>query len=82
MMTAKLTLSVEKNVIQNAKRYARKHKRSLSEIVTSYLRSLSSDAAEELDPDVVAISDEIPAAKIPELDDARYRYLKEKYLHE
>jgi hypothetical protein len=83
-MTTKLTLSVEKTVIQNAKLYARRQKRSLSEIVASYLRGLSAepDASEELDPEVMAIADEIPPGRIPELENARYQYLKEKYLHE
>jgi Family of unknown function (DUF6364) len=81
-MTTKLTLSVENSVIKNAKLYARRHNRSLSEIVSSYLRSLADGGGSEaLDPDVVAIADEIPAGKIPEFADTRYRYLKEKYLH-
>lgn len=83
-MTTKLTLSVEKTVIENAKLYARRQKRSLSEIVASYLRGLSTepDASEEYDPEVMAIADEIPVGRIPDLENARYRYLKGKYLHE
>lgn len=40
-MTTKLTLTVEQEVILNAKEYARKHERSLSNIVEEYLKSLS-----------------------------------------
>ena len=83
-MTTKLTLSVEKNVIQKAKQYARKHKRSLSEIVSCYLRSLTDerDVSEEIDEEVMALADEIPAERLSALDDAKYRFLKDKYLHE
>lgn len=41
-MQAKLTLTVDQDVIQNAKDYAKKHERSLSNIVEEYLKSLSS----------------------------------------
>ena len=83
-MTTKLTLSVEKGVIQKAKAYARKHQRSLSEIVTGYLSSLTAgvDAEEEIDEEVMALAGDIPAERIPDLDDHRYRFLKDKYLHE
>jgi len=40
-MQTKLTLTVEQDVIQSAKEYARKHERSLSNIVEEYLKSLS-----------------------------------------
>lgn len=40
-MQTKLTLTVEQEVIQNAKEYAKKHDRSLSNIVEEYLKSLS-----------------------------------------
>ena len=75
---------MEKGVIQKAKAYARKHKRSLSEIVTGYLSSLTldGDVPEEIDDEVMALADNIPADRIPDLDDPKYRYLKEKYLHE
>lgn len=41
-MQTKLTLTVDQDVIQNAKDYAKKHERSLSNIVEEYLKSLSS----------------------------------------
>ena len=46
-MTTKLTLSVDKRVVQRAKRYARNRKKSLSEIVTTYLDYISSQPAEQ-----------------------------------
>ena len=44
-MTTKLTLSVDKRVVQKAKRYARTRKKSLSEIVATYLDYISSQPA-------------------------------------
>lgn len=40
-MTTKLTLTIEETVIEAAKKYARTSGRSLSGMVESYLRSLS-----------------------------------------
>jgi formiminotetrahydrofolate cyclodeaminase len=42
-MTTKLTLTVEKAVIEKAKSYAKKHGRSLSEIIENYLENITSD---------------------------------------
>jgi hypothetical protein len=83
-MTTKLTLTVEKQVIQRAKRYAKRQKKSLSEIVTTYLDHLSTEAdiASEIDAEVLAASDNIRPDQVPNLKDAKYRYLKEKHLHE
>ena len=39
-MDTKLTLKLDKVVIEQAKEYASSHKRSLSRIIESYLRSL------------------------------------------
>ena len=40
VMDTKLTLKLDKFVIEQAKEYAASHKRSLSRIIESYLRSL------------------------------------------
>jgi hypothetical protein len=82
-MTTKLTLSVEKQVVQRAKDYARTHKKSLSELVTNYLDYISRLTAElpEIDPEVLEASAKIPVEKIPNLQEPKYRYLKDKYLH-
>jgi hypothetical protein len=83
-MTTKLTLSVEKQVILKAKRYARQHNKSLSEIVTSYLDFLSRDKdnIQEIDPEVLELSDEIPIEKLSAQGDDKFEYLRDKYLHE
>lgn len=43
MMTTKLTLTVEKSVIEKAKFYAKETGRSLSEIVEDYLVTITSE---------------------------------------
>ena len=82
-MTTKLTLSVEKAIIEKAKRYAQEHNRSLSEIVAKYLEYLTGDiaAAIDIDPEVLDLSDEIPLEQLVDPDEVKYRYLREKYLH-
>ncbi len=81
-MTTKLTLSVDKQVVRRAKRYAQGQKKSLSELVTTYLDFISSRAAEapEIDPEVLELSGNIPMDKIPDIKDPKYQYLKEKHL--
>lgn len=81
MMDTKLTLNVDKNVIEQAKEYAKSHKISLSRLVESYLSSLNEkkDREIEITPLVKSLSGVI------ELDnDFNYResytdYLMEKY---
>lgn len=45
-MQTKLTLTVDDAVIQTAKEYAKSHKRSLSNIVEEYLKSLANSTAD------------------------------------
>jgi len=83
-MTTKLTLSVDKRVVQRAKLFARTHKQSLSQIVTSYLDHISRQMAnaDDIDPEVMELSDRIRLKDLPDLQDAKYQYLKEKYVHD
>ena len=41
-MTTKLTLSMDKKVIEKSKKYAASQNRSLSDLIESYLRSVTS----------------------------------------
>jgi hypothetical protein len=83
-MTTKLTLSVDKRLVEKAKRYAHRQGKSLSEIVSGYLDFVSNEngTVEEIDPEVLEAADEIPVQKIPRLKDRKYEYLRDKYLHE
>lgn len=42
-MTTKLTLSMDKDVIEKSKKYAELQSRSLSDLIESYLKSLTAD---------------------------------------
>jgi hypothetical protein len=46
-MYTKLTLSIDQNVIANAKKYAKDQKRSVSNLVEEYFSSISSVENEE-----------------------------------
>lgn len=51
-MDTKLTLKLDKFVIEQAKEYASSHKRSLSKIIESYLKSLVSQSQKKDDDDI------------------------------
>ena len=58
-METKLTLSMDKEVIEEAKKYARKKNTSLSKLVKSYLQSITRNKAEkdtEITPLVKSLS--------------------------
>jgi hypothetical protein len=64
-MTTKLTLTMEGEVIDSAKKYARKKGRSLSDIVENYLKSISAHEVtnEDMSPKVARLKGVI---KLPE----------------
>lgn len=63
-MSTKLTLTVEKDVIERAKVYANKNGRSLSDLVENFLRSLVHKEADsdELSPNVKKL---LGSVKVP-----------------
>ena len=54
-MHSKLTLSIEKRIIEKAKSYAKKSNRSLSEIIQSYLETITSSEEEFGDDELNSI---------------------------
>jgi hypothetical protein len=56
-MTTKLTLNIDSDVIYFAKKYAKLNKRSVSDIVESYLKSLTSKSKldKEISPKVLKL---------------------------
>jgi len=58
-MNTKLTLSIEKQVIQEAKAYAKKEGRSLSNIIEEYLKSISKNRAPQEDNGFHPLVDEL-----------------------
>lgn len=62
-MSTKLTLTVDKSVIERAKSYAKHTGRSLSELVESYLETIiQEDKEEQLSPKLKKI---VGAVKLP-----------------
>jgi hypothetical protein len=51
-MNTKLTLTIERSVIEKAKRYARERERSLSDLIENYLKALT----DEKEPDDMDLS--------------------------
>ena len=81
-MTTKLTLTVEKTVIEKAKSYAKKTGRSLSELIEKYLENITSNEKNEneLSPKLRKI---VGAVKIPKNFDEEKElrsYLEKKHL--
>ncbi|HET9057546.1 MAG TPA: DUF6364 family protein [Chitinophagaceae bacterium] len=64
-MTAKLTLTVEKDIIDLAKKYARKKGRSLSDLIENYLKTLvqKEDTKNSLSPNVKKLLGSVKAPK-------------------
>lgn len=81
-MTTKLTLTVEKSVIEKAKSYAKHTGRSLSEIIEKYLESITS--GEKNDVDISPkLSKLVGAVKLPENfneEDELRSYFEKKHL--
>lgn len=80
-MATKLTLTVEKEVIERAKSYAKSTGRSLSEIIENYLNQLTQDKEiETLSPKLKKI---VGAVKLPDdFDEERElrTYFEKKHL--
>lgn len=80
-MTTKLTLTVEKSVIERAKAYAKSTGRSLSELIENYLETIIEDEGnEELSPKLKKI---VGAVHLPKNFDEKKElrsYLEKKHL--
>ena len=80
-MDTKLTLNVDKNVIEQAKEYAKSHRISLSRLVESYLASLieKKDRETEITPLVKSLSGVIELDKDFDYKESYTDFLMEKY---
>ncbi len=82
-MTTKLTLTIDKDVIEKAKKYAKGTQRSLSEMVQKYLESLTEDSTkEELSPKMKKLAGSLIMSRQytdEELDAFRRDYLEKKH---
>lgn len=82
-MNAKLTLTIEKSVIEKAKKYARSEKRSLSDLIENYLKALIKDDTQndiELTPIVKSLKGSFKAPKDLDYKKELANKLSEKYL--
>ena len=79
-MNAKLTLNLNKSVIDGAKLYAKENKVSLSKLIENYLNSFakSSPTKRRISPLVESLTGVIPDKYIDERQDYR-DYLTKKY---
>lgn len=83
-MNTKLTLSLEKTVIEDAKSYAKKTGRSLSEMVENYFKSLVSKSATDFDENEIdqSLKELVGIIELPpdfDVKKARDEHYKEKY---
>ena len=80
-MDKKLTLSLDKSIIESAKNYAKSNNISLSKLIESYLASLTKrkKSTTEVTPLVESLSGVINLDKDFDAKDAYTDYLIEKY---
>lgn len=81
IMNTKLTLNLDKGVIEQAKSYAKNNRISLSKLIESYLDSLTkrSDKKSNISPLVESLTGVIPTRNYDDQKDYK-DYLSEKYL--
>ena len=81
-MNTKLTLSLEKEIIEQAKVYAKGTGRSLSQMVESYFRNVVQKTDVEYDSVDARIKKLIGVIKLPpdfDIEKAKEEYHREKY---
>ena len=82
-MSTKLTLTIEKSVIEKAKKYARTRERSLSDLIENYLKALTKEDPinkEELTPTVKSLKGSFKMPKDFDYKKELSERLSEKYL--
>ncbi len=80
-MDTKLTLNLDKSVIERAKVYAKSHKISLSRLIESYLASLTTKMSTEIEitPLVESLNGVIKLDEDFDYKESYTGYLMEKY---
>ncbi len=80
-MNTKLTLNLNKNIIDSAKDYAKENSVSLSKLIENYLNSLTKkqDKEVKVSPLVESLTGIIPSETNKQKNDDYYDYLSEKY---
>ena len=80
-MNTKLTLNLNKSIIESAKDYAKENNISLSKLIENYLNSLTKKQEKEIkvSPLVESLTGIIPTQTEKKNDDEYYEYLNKKY---
>ncbi|OBX26393.1 hypothetical protein LX77_01327 [Gelidibacter algens] len=82
-MNTKLTLTIEKEVIEKAKRYAKQKNRSLSDIIENYLKILTIEERKQsdqpLNPIVKSLKGSFKTSKKLDYKKELEKRLEEKY---
>lgn len=83
-MTTKLTLSLDKEVIESAKEYAKSQGRSLSNVIEEYLKSVTKRKIEKkkykFDPLIEELSGSVKLPPNKTYDEVKTETLIEKHL--
>jgi formiminotetrahydrofolate cyclodeaminase len=80
-MVTKLTLTVEKSIIERAKSYAKNTGRSLSELIENYLDTITQESGEErLSPKLNKIVGSVKLPKNFDQDKELRAYFESKHL--
>ncbi len=83
-MNTKLTLTIEKEIIERAKNYAKAKNRSLSDIIENYLKALTKDDLhkknEKLSPLVKSLKGSFKMPKNMDYKKELQKRLEKKYL--
>ena len=83
-MNTKLTLTIEQEVIERAKRFAKKQNRSLSDIIENYLKILTKEEKKEpeekLSPITASLKGTFKMPKDMDYNKELMKRLEDKYL--
>ncbi|HHS95814.1 MAG TPA: hypothetical protein ENJ45_04425 [Phaeodactylibacter sp.] len=79
-MNTKLTLTVDKTVIEKAKRYAKSNGRSLSNIIEEYLKSLTQEKENENDFEISPLVRSLWGSVKPIPDTLNYKEILDEEL--
>lgn len=80
-MNTKLTLNLNKSIIESAKDYAKENSVSLSKLIENYLNSLTKKESKNVNvsPLVESLTGIIPSQTDEKSENEYYEYLKQKY---
>lgn len=82
-MNTKLTLTIEQEIIERAKKYAKEKKRSLSDIIENYLKTLTKEEEKQdnkFSPIVESLKGSFKMPKNMDYKEELVKRLEKKYL--